>query len=283
MITPPASRSSNEPSLWIRISPWLTSGWRKVTIHRVNSPARPIPHARPTNCASAPPRGSVLALPLIISSLPWEILRLLAPRSSCGRRLTRLDQAKATLQEARAHHVESPWVPLVVYMMNFLEHDTAGMDHQVAQALGKPGIDDQILFLQSETAAYGGELAQSRELTRRAADSAQRIGETETAAEYVANASIREALLGDMPAAKQDAQAAVAHAGGRQAQAFAAIALGLAGDSAQAERLAGELSKNFGNDTIVHSEYLPMIAAAMALHSGGGKQPIEALAASAPY
>jgi serine/threonine protein kinase/tetratricopeptide (TPR) repeat protein len=197
--------------------------------------------------------------------------------------LNRLDEAKAILQEARAHHVESPWVPLVVYMMNFLEHDTAGMDHQVAQALGKPGIDDQILFLQSETAAYGGELAQSRELTRRAADSAQRIGETETAAEYVAHASIREALLGDMPAAKQDAQAAVAHAGGRQAQAFAAIAFGLAGDAAQAERLAGELSKNFGNDTIVHSEYLPMIAAAMALHSGGGKQAIEALAASAPY
>ncbi len=140
-----------------------------------------------------------------------------------------------------------------------------------------------MLFLQSETAAYGGELAQSRELTRRAADSAQRVGEKETAAEYVAHASIREALLGDMAAAKQDAQAAVAHAGGRQAQAFAAIALGLAGDSAQAERLAGELGKSFNDDTIVHFEYLPMIAATMALHSADGKRAIDALAASAPY
>jgi hypothetical protein len=48
-------------------------------------------------------------------------------------------------------------------MVNFLEHAAAGMDQQVAQAIGKPGIDDQILFLQSETAAYGGELAKSRE------------------------------------------------------------------------------------------------------------------------
>jgi hypothetical protein len=168
-------------------------------------------------------------------------------------------------------------------MMNFLEHDLAGMDHEVAQAIGKPGIDDQILFLQSETSAYGGELAKSRELMHRAADSAQRVGEKETAAEYVAHASIREALLGDMAAAKQDAQAALARASGRQAEGFSAIAFGLAGDSTQAERLAGELGKSFKDDTIVRSEYLPMIVAAIALHNSDGKRAIDALAASAPY
>jgi serine/threonine protein kinase/tetratricopeptide (TPR) repeat protein len=197
--------------------------------------------------------------------------------------LNRLDEAKATLHDARAHNVDSPWIPLIVYMVNFLEHDTTGMDQQVAQAIGKPGIDDQILFLQSETAAYGGQLAKSRELMRRAADSAQRAGEEETSAEYEAHASIREALLGDMIAAKQDAQAALVQASGRQAQGFSAIALGLIGDSAQAERLAGELGRNFKDDTIVHSEYLPMIATAIALHGGDGKRAIEALAASAPY
>jgi eukaryotic-like serine/threonine-protein kinase len=86
-----------------------------------------------------------------------------------------------------------------------------------------------------------------------------------------------------MIAAKQDAQAALVQASGRQAQGFSAIALGLIGDSAQAERLAGELGRNFKDDTIVHSEYLPMIATAIALHGGDGKRAIEALAASAPY
>jgi eukaryotic-like serine/threonine-protein kinase len=197
--------------------------------------------------------------------------------------LNRLDEAKATLQDSRSHNVDSPWVPLVVYMANFLEHDAAGMDREVAQAIGKPGIDDQILFLQSETAAYGGELAKSRELMRRAADSAQRVGEKETAAEYEAHAAIREALLGDMAAAKQDAQAALAESSERQSKGFSAIALGLAGDSTQAERLAAELGKHFAEDTIVHSEYLPMIAAAIALHGGDGQRAIDALAASAPY
>jgi eukaryotic-like serine/threonine-protein kinase len=168
-------------------------------------------------------------------------------------------------------------------MVNFLEHDAAGMDHQASEAIGKPGIDDSILFLQSETAAHGGELAKSRDLMRRAADSAQRIGEKETAAEHQAQASIREALLGDMAAAKQDAQAALARASGRQAEAFSAIAFGLAGDSAQAERLSGELAKNFKDDTIVRSEYVPMITAATALHGGDSKRAIDALAAAAPY
>jgi tetratricopeptide (TPR) repeat protein len=197
--------------------------------------------------------------------------------------LNRLDEAKASAQEAHVHNVDSPWIPVVLYMVNFLEHDSAGMDHEVAQAIGKPGIDDQILFLQSETAAFGGELAKSRELMRRAADSAQRIGEKETATEYEAHASIREALLGDMVAAKQDAQAAFAPASGRQAAGFSAIALELAGDSTQAERLAADLGKHFAEDTIVHSEYLPMIAAAMALHSGDAKRAIDALAAATPY
>ncbi len=197
--------------------------------------------------------------------------------------LNRLDEAKATLQEARTRNVESPWVPLVVYMQNFLQHDAAGMDHEIAQATGKPGIDDQILFLQSETAAFGGELTKSRDLMRRAVDSAQRIGETETAAEHQAQASIREVLLGDMAGAKQDAQAALARANGRQAEAFSAIAFALAGDSAQAERLSAELAKNFKDDTIVRSEYVPMIIAATALHAGDGKRAIDALAPAAPY
>src|SRR5216684_2385064 len=67
----------------------------------------------------------------------------------------------------------------------FLAHDSAGMEREAANAIAKPGVDDQILFLESETAADGGEFSKSRELSRRASDSAQRIGEQETAAEYL--------------------------------------------------------------------------------------------------
>jgi eukaryotic-like serine/threonine-protein kinase len=197
--------------------------------------------------------------------------------------IDQLDQAMATVRESRAHNIDSPWLPLVLYVANFLQHNQAEMQLQVAATTGKPGVDDQLLFLESETAAYYGEFAKSRELTSRAADSAQRASEKEAAAEYKAHSAVREALAGDMPSARQDSQAALALAAGRQVEGFSAIALGLAGDSAQAERLAADLGKRFSEDTVVKFDYLPMIRAATALRSGDGKRAIDALSAAAPY
>ena len=197
--------------------------------------------------------------------------------------IDQLEQAKNTVRESRAHNIDSPWLPLVLYVVNFLQHDAVEMQRQAATAIGKPGIDDQILFLESETATYYGQFAKSRELTRRAGDSAQRAGEKEAAAEYRSHSAVREALAGDMPSAKQDAQAALALAQGRQVEGFSAVALGLAGDSAQAERLAADLGKRFSEDTIVKFNYLPMIRAATALHNGDGARAIDALSVSTPY
>ena len=76
--------------------------------------------------------------------------------------------------------------------------------------MGKPGFEDVMLDAESDTAAYGGQFAKARELTRRASDSAQRADEKETAAGYEAEAAVREALVGNMSLAKQQAQAALA-------------------------------------------------------------------------
>ncbi len=197
--------------------------------------------------------------------------------------INQLDQAKATVQDSRAHNVDSPWFPLLLYNVDFLQHDAAGMERQVVDATGKPGVDDQILFLESETAAYNGEFAKSRELTRRAADSAERTNEDETAAEYLGHSAVREALVGNMDAAKQDAKTSILRSDSRQGNAYSAIALALAGDSAQAARLSDDLRKNFPADTIVQYDDLPMIRAATALHSGDASRAVEALAEAEPY
>jgi len=197
--------------------------------------------------------------------------------------INRLDQARATVQESRAHNIDSPWLPLVLYNVYFLEHDAAAMERQVASAMGKTGIEDQMLFLESETAADNGEFTKSRELVRRAADAAQRIGEKETAAEYPSHASVREALAGNLDFAKQEAHAALAQSNGRQAAALSAITLALAGDAPEAERLAADLAKRYPQDTTQQFNYLPMIRAAMALRSGDGGRAVAALAPSSPY
>ena len=197
--------------------------------------------------------------------------------------INQLEQARATVKESRAHHVDSPWFPLLLYNLDFLQHDAAGMEQQVADAIGKPGVADQIIFLESETAAYNGEFAKSRELARRAADSAERTNEKETAAEYLGHSAVRDALVGNMDAAKQDAKAAILRSSSREGNAFSAIALALAGDSAQASRLADDLRKNFPADTVVQYDYLPMIRAATALQRADASRAVEALAEAEPY
>ena len=196
--------------------------------------------------------------------------------------VNRLDEARATAQEAQSHGLDSPTIHLSLYQSDFLQHDTAGMEREAAPFIGKPGFEDVMFYNQSDTAAYAGQFAKARELTRRAADSAQRADEKETAADYEAEAAVREALVGNMDLAKQQAQAAVALSTGRDVEAMAAIALALASDSAQATRLADGMAKRFPEDTVVQFEYLPMIHASTVLGGGRSKEPDQAIAALAP-
>ena len=197
--------------------------------------------------------------------------------------VNRLDEARATAQEAQAHNLDNPDIHLTLYVIDFLKHDTAGMEREAAWLMGKPGFEDDILGLESDTAAYGGQFAKARGLTRRASDSAQRADEKETAAGYEAEAALREALVGNMSQAKQRAQAALALSTGRDVEGPSAIALGLAGDAPQATRLAADLAKRFPEGTIMQFGYLPMIHAAAALQSGSANKALEALVPAAPY
>ncbi len=197
--------------------------------------------------------------------------------------LNQFNQAKATVEEMHKRHLDSPWISLVLYTVDFLENDTAGMTQQVAAATGKPGIDDQILFLQSEAAAYHGQFAKAEQLAHSAAESARRIGEKETAAEYLARDALRQAIVSDDAAAKQEIQAALATPNARQTEEIAPIVLALTGDSAQAGRLAADLAKRYPENTFVQFDYLPMAHAALAMKKGDPSAAVSVLAPSSPY
>jgi eukaryotic-like serine/threonine-protein kinase len=198
-----------------------------------------------------------------------------------------LDEAKATAQEAQAHNLDSPIIHKHLYEVGFLQNDVAGMEREAAGLMSKPGWEDSMLEIESDTAAYAGQFAKARELTRRAADAARRADEKETAADYEAEASLREALIGNISLARHQAQAALAFSSGPDVEAIPAMALGLAGDSEPAMRVANALSQQFPKSTIVQFEYLPMIRAAAILGRANASkvatQAIEALAATAPY
>ncbi|HEV8421889.1 MAG TPA: protein kinase, partial [Chthoniobacterales bacterium] len=193
------------------------------------------------------------------------------------------EEVKATAQKAHERNIESPWLPLILYSAKFIQRDTSGMEKEAARTRNIPGVEDEMLFLESDSAASYGKFAQSRDLTRNAADSALRAKETEMPAEYQAHAAVREALVGNAAFAKQQAQAALKLSAGKRVASFAAIALALSGDSSQATALADDVAKRFPEDTVVQSEYLPMIRAALALRSGEAEKAVTALEPTAPY
>jgi DNA-binding winged helix-turn-helix (wHTH) protein/tetratricopeptide (TPR) repeat protein len=196
--------------------------------------------------------------------------------------LNRLDEAKAAARQAQSLHLDSPFFHANLYLVDFLEHDAAAMEQDASELMGKPGWEDLVLYNESDTASFSGHFVKARELTRRAADSAVHADKKETAAAYKAEAAVREAVAGNFALAKEQAKAALTLVKDRDVEAMSAIALGLAGDSAQAEGLAVELGNRNPQDTIVQFNALPAIHAAVVLRSDPLKA-IEALTAATPF
>ncbi len=198
--------------------------------------------------------------------------------------LNRFDEARAITEEALGRKLEGIPLHLNLYALAFFEGNVAAMKQQADWAIEKPGAEDQMLSLESDTEAWSGKLGKARELSRQAVESARRNDEKEAAALWQANAAIREALFGNADAARKNAAAAVALApGSHDAEEQAALAYALAGDAAHAQSLADDLAKRFPQDTVVQSVWLPTIRAQIETGRKNAARSIELLHAAAPY
>jgi len=198
--------------------------------------------------------------------------------------LDRLSDAEATVKQAKEKGMD---VALTnggaIYLIAFLKDDVQEMERQVALATGKPGFEDELLGMKADTAAYFGQLANTRDLFLRAANSAERAEEKETVASYQATFALREALAGHQAEARQWAALALQHSGYRGAKYVAACALAYIGDQQGAEGLAQELAKEFPEDTVVQFNYLPTLHARIAINRGKPADAVEILKAALPY
>ena len=180
--------------------------------------------------------------------------------------LNRLDEAKATYQQAMAHKLEDPLLHAMMYGVAFLQGDAAEMQRQVAVSAGKPGGEDFLLSFQSDTEAFSGHLGKARDFSRRAVESARRADEKETAAGWQMNGALREAEFGNAAQARNEAASALALASTRDVQILAALALARVGDSGRAQKMADELEKQHPLDTVINGYWLPTIRAAVEIN-----------------
>jgi tetratricopeptide (TPR) repeat protein len=197
--------------------------------------------------------------------------------------LGRLDEAKATYQQAMAHKLERPQLHLSLYRVAFLQGDVAEMQHQAAWAAGKPGAEDEMLSIQSDTEAFSGRLGIARELSRRAIESARRNDQKETAVMWGISEALREAEFGNAARARDQSASLLPLASAQNIQALAALALARSGDGARAEKLADELAKRFPLDTMINRYWIPTIRASIEVNRGNPAKALDLLQTAAPY
>ena len=197
--------------------------------------------------------------------------------------LNRFNDVKAVLEQAQARHLENQAMIWDLYAMAFLRGDSEEMARQLTAAMGKPGMEDQMLGMQSDTEAYFGRMAKAREFTRLARASALRAGSQEAAALWQLDGALHETELGDPQRARQQALEALASGSSKNAQIMAALVLARSGDGKRARSLADDLSKQYPSDTLVNDYWLPAIRAAIALDEKDSGAALEALQPAAPY
>lgn len=194
--------------------------------------------------------------------------------------LNRFGEAHELLREAEERKLQHQAVLVNRYALAFVEGDQPQMDQVVTAAIGKAGADGDLLMAQSETAGWYGKGREARILTQRAMDAARRNGAQETAAVFQAAAGLREIEWGKVEQSRADVNDALKLAPTQAIQEVSAVVLARAGDSAQAQQLTAQLSKNHSADTLVQKYWLPTIGAAIALHRKDASGAIDLLKAS---
>ena len=198
--------------------------------------------------------------------------------------LGRLDEVLATMREAQTNHIDPSLFHDISYTAAFIRSDPVAMEKELAGPwmFNPPTAPD---LARSWTAAYYGHLVQSRRFRERAIASARRQKASGLAADLeVGGGAVIEALFGNFP----EATKAVRDAGdlstvSHDLEGAAAIVWALAGDSAQANKLADDLERRFPQATYLRFGALPAIRGVLALHRGELPEATKTLDAISSY
>ena len=195
--------------------------------------------------------------------------------------LQRFDEARQVIREAHSRNMDDYILHNTLYALAFLGRDASTMAEQQQWFSAKPEYENFGLALASETEAYRGHLAQSRDLTKQAVDSAIGADNKESGAMWQANAALQQAAYGDTAKSRQTAAEALKLAPtSRDIESEVALALAMAGDAARADSLAQDLEKQFPLDMQMQSLWLPTIRAQLALDRKSPSLALNALQAA---
>ena len=145
--------------------------------------------------------------------------------------LNRLQDARATAEQATAKNLDFYCLHRSLYALAFLENDERGMAEQITWSAGKPEVENEMLGYQADTEAYHGRLAKARALSHRVIASASSASDEQTAAGYEVIMALREAVFGNATEAHNRIDSALTQSTDLDVLYRAALALALTGDA----------------------------------------------------
>jgi len=191
--------------------------------------------------------------------------------------VSRFPEARKVLDDAVDRHLDDESLHYLLYSLAFLAEDTRGMAEQVSWSESKPESIADFLSYQATVEAYSGHLRRSRELNRRAIESAERAGLKESAESWRLEGLLREAAVGKLREVQRTALSQQGPSG------LSALVLAWVGNSSHAQSMLESLSSRFPQGTLVQSVVLPTVRAQIELSQKKPQRSIELLRAAAPY
>jgi eukaryotic-like serine/threonine-protein kinase len=197
--------------------------------------------------------------------------------------LSRLDEAKAVLQQATQRNLGAWFMHLGLSQIALAQGDEATRKHEDELASAAPDGRAQVIYRDARLADSRGEIQQANQLLKQGKDLSLQIGLKDDAANALASQGIFEALLGDRQKALEDGNAAIALSQNPYMKLSAATALALAGEDKKAQALASEVAKSRPQDTWVQSVAVPQVQAVIETNHGNAAKAVDLLESARPY
>jgi serine/threonine protein kinase/Tfp pilus assembly protein PilF len=198
----------------------------------------------------------------------------------------RLDEAKATFDEAITRKFDAPPMHVTRALLAFLQKDNPAMQEQwswAEKSVGQPAAESLLLFARPSVETYYGHFREARGLMKQGVTRERKAGSWRPTSEYDTVHALREAEAGNSVRAQRAAANALPKVQDRDTQLRLALVFARAGDMEQAQKLADALSQHFPLDTVVQNHCLPTIRAAMKLHENAPAAAVEILRPTIKY
>jgi len=197
--------------------------------------------------------------------------------------LNRVDEARAVLENGLHTDRDNPGLHTALYDVASAEGDSAIMQREFQWGASRPAGENFVLYLAAMQAAQHGQLTKARELLAQIFLVSQGSNLKESAAGNAAFEALLESEMGNLDRAKQKSAESLTLSRTRTNLPNVAVALALAGDYRQCQKIIDELNKRYPVDTLIQAVYIPSAEAISASNQGLVAKAIDLLRPASRY